>query len=403
MRVARPAGRARMVLVGVDVGRPDVFTFATAGRIVVGAGASDQVPQLAAGLGRRVFVVLGAHTDAAAPGLAGLPDDTTLWRWSGEPTVAGVREGVAAARAAAPDVVVGWGGGSVVDLAKSVAILLHDEADVLDHLEVVGRGLPLPTTSTPVIAVPTTAGTGAEVTSNAPILSPEHGVKASLRSPAMLPAVAVVDPALTLTCPPGVTASSGLDALTQCLEPLVTPRATPLSDALAREGLARAGRSLHQAYRHGDDVDARADMSLAALLSGMALANAKLGAVHGLAAPLGGMLGAPHGEVCAAVLAATTEVNLRALRARDPGSPALDRYGEAARLLTGNPDAEVDDVVRWLADTVPSLGVRPLAALGLRPEGHAAVADAALAASSMAGNPVRLTRDELLEILARSA
>ncbi len=380
-----------------------MFTFATAGRIVVGAGASEQVPRLAAELGARVFVVLGTHGDQAAAGLAGLPDEATVWRWSGEPTVAGVRAALAAAREARPDVVVGWGGGSVVDLAKAVAVLLHDDGDVLDHLEVVGRGLPLTATALPVVAVPTTAGTGAEATANAPILSPEHGVKASLRSPAMLPAVAVVDPALTLTCPPAVTASSGLDALTQCLEALVTPRANPLTDALAREGLVRAGRSLHTAYRHGDDLAARTDMSLAALLSGMALANAKLGAVHGLAAPLGGMLGAPHGEVVAAVLAATAEVNLRALRERDRSSPALDRYAEAARLLTGSPDAEVEDGVSWIADTVSSLGVRPLAQLGLRPDDHAAVADAALAASSMAGNPVRLTRDEVLEILSRSS
>ncbi len=379
-----------------------MFTFATAGRIVVGAGASEQVPRIASELGRRVFVVLGKHGDEGVAGLAGLPDETTVWRWSGEPTVEGVRAALAAARQARPDVVVGWGGGSVIDLAKSVAVLLHDEADVLDHLEVIGRGLPLPATSVPVIAVPTTAGTGAEATANAPILSPEHGVKASLRSPAMLPAVAVVDPALTLTCPPTVTAASGLDALTQCLEALVTPKATPLTDALAREGLARAGRSLHAAYRHGDDLGARTDMSLAALLSGMALANAKLGAVHGLAAPLGGRLGAPHGEVCAAVLTATTETNVRALRQRDPGSAALERYGEAARLLTGNPDAEVEDCVRWIADTVASLGVRRLAALGLAPDDHGAVADAALAASSMAGNPVRLTHDEVLGILARS-
>ena len=380
-----------------------MFTFATAGRIVVGPGSSDQVPGIARGLGDRVLVVLGGHTDPAGTALAGLPDDATFWRWSGEPTVDGVRAGLAAAREAQPDVVVAWGGGSVIDLAKSVAVLLHGTGDVLDHLEVIGRGLPLPGTSVPVVAVPTTAGTGAEVTANSPILSPEHGLKASLRSPAMLPAVAVVDPVLTLTCPPAVTASSGLDALTQCLEPFVTPKANPLTDALAREGLVRAARSLRTAYQHGDDLDARTDMSLCSLLGGMALANAKLGAVHGLAAPLGGLLGAAHGAVCAAVLAATTAVNVRALRSREPASPALDRYTEAARLLTGSSSAMVEDGVAWIAQTVALLGMPPLGALGLRPEDNGAVADAALAASSMAGNPVRLTRDEVLEILDRSA
>lgn len=380
-----------------------VFTFATAGRIVVGSGTSEQVPGIARGFGSRVFVVRGRHTDPAGTAPAALPDEAPAFRWSGEPTVDGVRDAMAAAREARPDVVVAWGGGSVIDLAKSVAILLRGDGDVLDHLEVVGHGMPLPATSVPVVAVPTTAGTGAEVTANSPILSPEHGVKASLRSPAMLPAVAVVDPALTVTCPPAVTASSGLDALTQCLEPFVTPKANPLTDALAREGLVRAGRSLGAAFLNGDDLDARTDMSLTALLSGMALANSKLGAVHGLAAPLGGVLGAPHGEVCAAVLAATTEVNVRALRRRDPSSPALDRYREAARLLTSNPSADVEDGVSWIAETVARLQVRPLAALGLRPDDHGAVADAALAASSMAGNPVQLTRDEVLEILDRSS
>ena len=380
-----------------------MFSFATAGRIVVGAGASEHVPALVAELGERVLVVLGKHVEIGGTALAALPDDAATFRWSGEPTVDGVRSALAVAREARPDVVVAWGGGSVIDLAKSVAILLRADGDVLDHLEVIGRGLPLPATSVPVVAVPTTAGTGAEVTANSPILSPAHGVKASLRSSGMLPAVAVVDPALTQTCPPGVTASSGLDALTQCLEPFVTPRANALTDALAREGLMRAARSLRAAYQHGDDLDARTDMSLCSLLSGMALANAKLGAVHGLAAPLGGVLGAPHGAVCAAVLAATTSVNVRALRSREPASPALERYAEAARLLTGNPAAEVEDGVAWIAETVLMLGVRSLGELGLRPEDHGTVADAALAASSIAGNPVRLTRDEVLEILDRSA
>ncbi|MCL2464807.1 MAG: iron-containing alcohol dehydrogenase, partial [Micrococcales bacterium] len=240
-------------------------------------------------------------------------------------------------------------------------------------------------------------------TANAPILSPERRVKTSLRSPAMLPTVAVVDPVLTLTCPPAVTASSGLDALTQCLEALVTPRATPLTDALAREGLTRVGRSLRTAYRHGDDLGARTDMSLAALCSGMALANAGLGAAHGLAAPLGGMLGAPHGELCAAVLTASVAVTIRALRARDPDSPSLGRYDQVARLLTGRPDARADDAVGWIAQTVACCGVRRLGDLGLRPDDRGVAADAALAASSMAGNPVRLTHDEVAEILLRSS
>ncbi|MBU4213930.1 MAG: iron-containing alcohol dehydrogenase [Actinobacteria bacterium] len=380
------------------------FSFATAGRIVFGPGTSEQVPTFTARWGTRVFVVLGARTDPAAwPGLAGLPATTVLHRWTGEPTVDGVQEAVDHARQVRPDVVIGWGGGSVIDLAKAVGVLAGGGGSVLDHLEVVGRGVPLPTTSLPVVAVPTTAGTGAEATANAPVLVPEHQVKASLRSPAMLPALAVVDPLLTLTCPPAVTAATGLDALTQCLEAFCSGAANPMSDLFAREGLIRAARSLRRAFADGDDVAARTDLSLAALLSGMALANAKLGAVHGLAAPLGGMLGAPHGELCAAVLAATCEVNVRALTERAPGSPALGRYREAARILTGNPSAQPDDGVRWVRETARALRVRPLAALGLASAAHGAATDAALRASSMAGNPVQLTRDEVLEILERSS
>ncbi len=379
-----------------------MFTFATAARIVVGPGTAAGVPDLAARHGTRVMVVCGHHTDPGSGPLAALADATVV-RWTAEPTVEGVTAALEVARSVRPDVIVAWGGGSVIDLAKSVGVLVHGSTGVLDHLEGIGAGLALPTTSVPVIAVPTTAGTGAEVTANAPVLSPEHCVKASLRGPAMLPVVAVVDPELTVTCPPDVTASAGLDALTQCLEPFTSIRANPISDALAREGLARAASGLRRAFADGSDLAARTDMSLASLLSGMALANAKLGAVHGLAAPLGGMTGAPHGRVCAAVLAATTEINVRALTEREPGSPALARYAEAARLLTGDPGAGAADAVAWIRDTVELLGVPPLGALGLRRADHAKAADAALVASSMAGNPVRLTREEVLEILAASA
>lgn len=377
------------------------FTFSTAARVVVGPGSSNQVPTLVARHGA-AMVILGHHTDPTTGPLAEL-DDPTLVRWSGEPTLDAVDAALEVARATSPDVIVAWGGGSVIDLAKAVGVLAHGERPVLDHLEVIGAGAPLPATRVPVIAVPTTAGTGAEVTANAPLLSPEHRVKASLRGAGMVPVAAVVDPVLTATCPPDVTAAAGLDALTQCLEPLTSLKANPISDALAREGLARAAAGLRRAFADGSDLAARVDMSLASLLSGMALANAKLGAVHGLAAPLGGMTGAAHGRICAAVLAATTEVNVQALTEREPENPALPRYAEAARLLTGDPAARVTDAVAWIRETVTLLGVPPLGALGLDRRDHGQAADAALVASSMAGNPVRLTRDEVLEILDRSS
>lgn len=371
-------------------------TFTTAGRVVVGAGAAAQVPGLVAGLGRRVLVVAGRSADVGA-----LPD-AVVHRHRGEPDVDAVRAAVAVARGVRPDVVVGWGGGSVLDLAKCVAVLAGGGTDVLDHLEVVGRGLPLPAGAVPVVAVPTTAGTGAEVTANAPVRVPERGVKASLRGAALLPAVAVVDPLLTLGCPPPLTAASGADALTQCLEAFTTPQATPLTDPLARDGLVRAGRSLVRAVEHGDDLPARTDLSVAALLSGMALANARLGAVHGLAAALGGRVGASHGQVCAAVLAATTAANVAALRRTAPDGPGLARYDDAAVALTGRPGARADDAVAWLRDLVTALRVPGLGALGLADADVPAVVADALAASSTRGNPVALTSAELTDVVAAS-
>lgn len=377
--------------------------FSTVGRIHVGAGVAADVGGVLdalVGAGARVLVVAGRSADVTA-----LVDgrDAHVLRHRGEPDVDAVRAAVARARELRPDVVVGWGGGAVLDLAKCVAALLPGTSDVLDHLEVVGRGDPLPTGAPPVVAVPTTAGTGAEVTANAPVRVPERGVKASLRGPTLLPAVAVVDPVLTLGCPPAVTAAAGVDALTQCLEAFTTPQATPLTDPLAREGLVRAGRSLVRAVEHGDDLDARTDLGVAALLSGMALANARLGVVHGLAAALGGRLGAPHGQVCAAVLVATTAANVAALRRTDPDGPGLARYDQAAVALTGDRDARADDAVAWLTRTVATLRVPGLAALGLDPAAVPRVVDDALAASSTRGNPVRLTREEMTDVVTSSS
>jgi alcohol dehydrogenase class IV len=231
------------------------------------------------------------------------------------------------------------------------------------------------------------------------LASPEHGVKASLRSPLMLPRLAVVDPLLTLSCPPAVTASAGLDALTQCLEPLVSAQANPLTDALAGEGLRRAGSGLRRAYADGSDVAARSDMSVCGLLGGMALANAKLGAVHGFAGVIGGAFEVPHGLACAALLVPVVEANIRSLRAREPGSPALTRYHHAAHLVTGRRDASIEDGVAWLRETVALLGVPRLGSYGLTSEHADDIVAKAAKASSMRGNPIALHPDELHAIL----
>ncbi len=294
------------------------FDFATAGRIMAGPGRSQELPGLLAGLGSRVLVVTGADPARHAGLLAGLGLAATVFPVAAEPTVELARAAVAAAREHGADVVVAIGGGSVIDTGKAVAMLLGNGGDPLDYLEVVGSGHAITRPAVPCVAVPTTAGTGAEVTANAVLAVPSHRVKASLRSPLMIPRVALVDPLLTVSCPPPVTAASGLDALTQCLEPFVSVQATPLTDGLAREGLRRAGTGLRAAYADGGDLGARADMAMCSLLGGMALANAKLGAVHGLAGVIGGTADVPHGLACAALLAPVIEANVRALRSAGP-------------------------------------------------------------------------------------
>ena len=219
----------------------------------------------------------------------------------------------------------------------------------------------------------------------------------------MIPRVALVDPELTVSCPPPVTAASGLDALTQCLEPFVSVRATPLTDGLAREGLRRAATGLRAAHADGGDLAARTDMAMCALLGGMALANAKLGAVHGLAGVIGGTADVPHGMACAALLAPVIEANVRTLRSAAPGSPRrLDRYAEAAQLLTGKPGASVEDGLAWIGETLTLLGVPGLAAFGLGPGQADDIAAKAVTSSSMQGNPVPLSHDELKAVFLQA-
>jgi alcohol dehydrogenase class IV len=370
------------------------FEFATAGRVIVGAGRAADLPGVLAGLGSRVLVCTGANPARHDRLLAGLGLPAAVFTVAGEPTVGVARAALAFARDHGADVVAAIGGGSVIDTAKAVAMLLGNGGDPLDYLEVVGAGQPITRPAAPCVAVPTTAGTGAEVTANAVLASPEHRVKVSLRSPLMIPRVALVDPELTVSCPPPVTAASGMDALTQCLEPFVSSRANPMTDGLAREGLRRAAAGLRAAYADGNDLAARADMSVCSLLGGMALANAKLGAVHGLAGVIGGAKPVPHGVACAALLAPVIEANVRVLQSR-PGQPALARYAEAARLLTGAPDASVEDGLAWIRETVAGLAIPGLAAYGVRPGDGGEVAAAAGRSSSMQGNPVPLSDDDL--------
>jgi alcohol dehydrogenase class IV len=380
------------------------FEFATATSIRFGAGVSRQLGALIAGLGRRALIVTG-NAERAAPlcdQVRGQGIELTVWTVRGEPTIAQVQAGVTAARQAGCDLVIGLGGGSAIDAGKAIAALLTNAGDPLDYLEVVGRGQPLTQPSAPYVAIPTTAGTGAEVTRNAVLAVPERRIKVSLRSPAMLPRLALVDPELTHSLPPDLTASTGLDALTQLIEPFVSNAANPLTDALCREGMARAAASLRRAYEDGTDATAREGMALASLLGGVALANAKLGAVHGFAGVLGGMFPMPHGVICARLLPLVMEANVRALQSRQPNSPVLARYDEIAQLLTGRATARATEGIAWVYELCAALHVPALAPYGLTPADFPEVVQKSQGASSMKGNPLPLTDDELTQILQQA-
>lgn len=378
------------------------FEFATATRIVFGPGRLKEIGELAREFGRHALVVTGRDARRAEPLLARLAPAglaATVWPVPGEPTIEQVERGTALARDAGCDCVVGFGGGSAVDAGKAIAAMLSNPGTLLDYLEVIGEGRPLTHPPVPFVAIPTTAGTGAEVTRNAVLASPEHRVKVSLRSARMLPRLALVDPELTLDLPPTLTASTGLDALTQLIEPYVSCRANPLTDALCVEGLGRVARSIRRAFENGDDRAAREDMALASLFSGLALANAGLGAVHGFAAPIGGQFDAPHGAVCAALLPHVMAANLRALRTRAPRSETLERCGEVARLLIPSPQATADDGVAWVSSLVRDLQIPGLGHYGIGAGDLPGLVAQASRASSMKGNPILLSQEELTEIL----
>jgi alcohol dehydrogenase class IV len=374
------------------------FEFATATRILFGEGTAAKLPELVRSFGGRPLVVTGASTERAAPLVSALSAQT--FAVPGEPTVDLVREGARLVQSAGCDVIVSIGGGSAIDAGKAIAIIATNGGEPLEFLEVVGKGRVLETPPLPFLAVPTTAGTGTEVTRNAVLASKEHGVKASLRSPLMLPRVAVVDPELTYALPPAVTAYTGLDALTQLIEPYVSVRANPLTDAICLEGLPRVASSLRRAYHDGANREARRDMSLAALFGGLALANAGLGVVHGFAAPLGGSFSAPHGALCAAMLPHGMAANVFALRARAPQHPALERYAVIARLLTGRPDASADDGIEWVRALCAELKVPALRHWGITAADLPGLVEKAAHASSMKANPLPLTAAELNTVLS---
>jgi alcohol dehydrogenase class IV len=373
------------------------FEFATAARILFGEGTAATLPELVRSFGARPLVVTGATPERFVSLISSLSAQT--FAVAGEPTVDLVRQGASLVQNAGCDVVISIGGGSAIDAGKAIAIIATNGGEPLEFLEVAGEGRTLAAPPLPYITVPTTAGTGSEVTRNAVLASTKHGIKASLRSPLMLARVALVDPELTYALPPAITAYTGLDALTQLIEPFVSARANPMVDAICTEGLARIARSLRRAYHDGADRDARREMSLASLFGGLALANAGLGVVHGFAAPLGGSFHAPHGALCAALLPHGMAANLAAMRSRAPQHPALERYTTIGRLLTSRNNATADDGIAWVRMLCAELNIPALRNWGIAEADLPGVAEKATHASSMKANPLPLTGEELLGVL----
>ncbi|WP_316978186.1 iron-containing alcohol dehydrogenase [Shumkonia mesophila] len=386
-------------------------------RIVFGAGASAGIAKEARAFGARALVVTGRRSFRESPRWAdfvescrqaGLEFDTVTVE--DEPSPELVDETVARFRPAGIGVVVGVGGGSALDAAKAIAGLLIPGNSVMDHLEGVGRGVPYAGPAVPFIAVPTTAGTGSEATRNA-VLSRRgsEGFKKSFRDEQLVARVALVDPALLIGCPAAQMAANGMDALTQLLESYVSPRANPMTDALALSGMKAFRKGFFAAWERAGRNDPAARMgrscaAYASLMSGITLAQTGLGVVHGLASPLGAFLPIAHGVACGTLLAVATETNIRALRLRDPGGPALAKYAEAGRLLSGRDDLEaqrtLDLLVETLFEWVERLQIPRLGALGMSAADVSRVAGAS-GGTSMKTNPVMLGKDEIAEILER--
>lgn len=387
------------------------FSVSCLPRIVFGEGTFNQVPVLSASMGKRVLLVTGGHSLRDSPHwsalTAGLSEQGVSWeqmRVEGEPSPQLVDEALCAWRGAQIEVVVGIGGGSVLDVAKAVAGLLPHGNSVMDHLEGVGPGHPYIGPATPFIAVPTTAGTGSEATKNA-VLSVQgtQGFKKSFRHDLLVPRYAVVDPLLLASCPPGLIAANGMDALTQLLESYVSSRASPFTDALALSGLAAVRDGLidwHEGNEHA--ASGRSRMAYAALLSGITLAQAGLGSVHGLSSPLGAYFPIPHGVVCGTLVAAATDVNIRALRERTPDSPSLEKYAQIGRMLNGKPQLSCEEawkhLVQTLSDWTQKMDLPRLRAYGIQ-ELDISMIVANCRGSSMKTNPVELTDAEVREVL----
>jgi alcohol dehydrogenase class IV len=377
------------------------FEFTTSPQVYFGAGVVSVLTGVAKGLGRRALLVTGKRSQPATQLVQRCFGDSIelqAFAVPTEPTLETVAAGLAAARAAKVDFVVAMGGGSAIDTAKAISGLLTNGGELMDYLEVVGKGQPLERPSLPWIAIPTTSGTGAEVTRNAVVAVPERGVKVSFRSPHLLARAAIVDPALTLELPPDITAATGMDALTQLIEARLSHRATPLTNAVCDAALPGTARALRDILRDPRNVELRSALSFGSLCSGMALNNAGLGAVHGFAAALGGMYHAAHGAICARMLAPVLRTNLAALR-RTGDERSLATFTTISNAVCDRPESSAEELPEAIEDLVVQLSIPRLRDIGVQAADFEEIVRRTQNASSTRGNPVPLTAEELRRAL----
>lgn len=376
--------------------------FVTASRVIFGKGCLKDGINAISQLGKRPMVVYaagGAPVETITAPLYEMGLTLTKHAVDHEPSVDLIQKMVKSARENDCDSVIAFGGGSVMDAGKATSAMLTNSGDLLEYLEVIGQNKPLTLPAAPCVTIPTTAGTGAEVTRNAVLAVPEKKVKVSLRSNYLLPKLAIVDPELTLTLPAHITAYTGMDALTQVIEPYVSIKHNPLVDVLCLDGIARSVRSLFKAFLNSSDCEARYDLSLASLYGGLALTNAGLGAVHGFAGPMGGMYDIPHGAVCGILLPYVFRMNVNAIVIRHPESEFISRFKMVASSLTGDTDASPEEGAEWLVQLVEKLRIPRLADYGIIRDDFPLIVEKARVASSMKANPIELSNQELIQIL----
>jgi len=380
--------------------------FSTVNRIIFGAGEIFSLSKILGDqYGKRVLIIKGKeHPDPGT--LFSICEDAKVkWNYFNvekEPDVETINQAIKVGRENNCEFVIGFGGGSVIDTGKATAALLNNQGSVLDYLEVVGKGKPLKNPSKPYIAIPTTAGTGSEVTRNAVISVPDKKAKVSMRNAYLLPKVAIVDPELTYGVPRSVTAATGMDAFTQVIEPYVSRYSNSMVDIFCKSAIPKAASYLMRAWEDGNDCEAREHISWVSLMGGLALANAKLGAVHGLAGPIGGMFRAPHGAICAALLPSVMLVNVETLSTRGSDLEKLSRFEDIARWVTGRENATTNEGIDWLSSLCKNMEIPRLSELGIKKEHFPEIIQKSRKSSSMKGNPIQLTEHETEKILELS-